>query len=162
MIFCLRNQWRQSWINLIRTQNTEKTTNAIATIKSMRKFGTKWILFVQCYHLFTTKAKLFFISCLFYFDMFVINSSWLAGWLSVRRRYFHYYLLFFTATVFIWISETETVVQFVYIHMHVCYCVRLLDFSFSLAHSVSFNLDQSNVCHEQKSVYKYAYHSLLI
>lgn len=26
----------------------------------------------------------------------------------------------------------------------------------------TFNLDQSNVCHEQKSVYKYAYNSLLI
>lgn len=93
----------------------------------------------------------FFISRLLYFDMFVFNSSWLAGvgWVCAGGVFIVSVVVI--ACLYLDLSEKKTVVEHVYID------VRLL-----LCTSVSFNLDQSNVCHEQKSVYKYAYNSLLI
>lgn len=80
----------------IELNNTNKKNRQL---KSMPKFGPKWILFVQCYHLFASKTNKKttknFISCLFYFDMFVFNSSWLAGigWVCAGGVFIVFFLL---------------------------------------------------------------------
>lgn len=94
----------------------------------------------------THQKQNFFLSVAYFIPicLSLIQVDWLAG------GFFHCYFLF-SLPVFIWISKngylTRTIVYFV-------------EF-FSLSLSLAFNLDQSNVCHEQKSVYKNAYNFII-